>query len=185
VNQRKYLRPNGGGDDDDGDASALTHAFTYKDGHSTCQKYRHYACFTSEGSSRDWAVSVLLCWQEWEAGRNREREMAGREISRLRGSIQTLTRAANPLGKLMDFFQEDVDSMQRELGTWQRTNTDLRAQLRTEHRCVTFVCRLYFNATVNNFKERSKSITGFSLLWKHDLRSLHGIVCFVAATHNS
>jgi hypothetical protein len=78
-----------------------------------------------------------------------------------------------------------VDSMQRELGTWQRTNTDLRAQLRTEHRCVTFVCRLYFNATVNNFKETSKSITGFSLLWKHDLRSLHGIMCVLLQPHTT
>lgn len=70
---------------------------------------------------------------EWEAGRRRERELAGREIDRLRGSIQTLTRAANPLGKLMDFLQEDVDSMQRELATWQRTNLELMAQLRMEH----------------------------------------------------
>ncbi|GFG28637.1 hypothetical protein Cfor_06571 [Coptotermes formosanus] len=70
---------------------------------------------------------------EWEAGRRRERELAGREIDRLRGSIQTLTRAANPLGKLMDFLQEDVDSMQHELAMWQRTNMDLMAQLRMEH----------------------------------------------------
>lgn len=70
---------------------------------------------------------------EWEAGRRRERELAGREIDRLRGSIQTLTRAANPLGKLMDFLQEDVDSMQHELAMWRRTNMELMAQLRMEH----------------------------------------------------
>ncbi|XP_069688001.1 TRAF3-interacting protein 1 isoform X2 [Periplaneta americana] len=70
---------------------------------------------------------------EWEAGRRRERELAGREIDRLRSSIQTLTRAANPLGKLMDFLQEDVDSMQRELEMWQRTNKELVSELRMEH----------------------------------------------------
>lgn len=80
--------------------------------------------------------------QEWEAGRRRERELAGREIDRLRGSIQTLTRAANPLGKLMDFLQEDVDSMQHELTMWRRTNMELMAQLRMEHRCVMFLCSL-------------------------------------------
>ena len=30
----------------------------------------------------------------------------------MRSSIQTLTKSAHPLGKLMDFLQEDVDSMQ-------------------------------------------------------------------------
>ena len=87
---------------------------------------------------------VSFLWhQEWEAGRRRERELASREIERLRGSVQTLTRAANPLGKVMDFLQEDVDSMQRELAMWQRTNLELMAQLRMEHRCATFVCSLY------------------------------------------
>jgi len=90
-----------------------------------------------------WLHVSFLWRQEWEAGRRRERELAGREIDRLRGSIQTLTRAANPLGKLMDFLQEDVDSMQRELATWQRTNLELMAQLRMEHRWATFVRGLY------------------------------------------
>lgn len=85
----------------------------------------------------------FLWHQEWEAGRRRERELAGREIERLRGSIQTLTRAANPLGKLMDFLQEDVDSMQRELAMWQRTNLELMAQLRMEHRCAACMILLY------------------------------------------
>ena len=33
-------------------------------------------------------------------------------MNKLRSSIQTLTKSAHPLGKLMDFLQEDVDSMQ-------------------------------------------------------------------------
>ncbi|KAJ9597228.1 hypothetical protein L9F63_011902 [Diploptera punctata] len=69
---------------------------------------------------------------EWESGRHREREVVSREVDRLRSSIQTLTRAANPLGKLMDFLQEDIDSMQRELETWHRTNAALAAELRAE-----------------------------------------------------
>ena len=44
--------------------------------------------------------------------------------------FQTLTRSANPLGKLMDFLQEDVDSMQRELETWRNENRELQSKLR-------------------------------------------------------
>jgi TRAF3-interacting protein 1 len=63
-------------------------------------------------------------------GRSRDRESVQREVARLRDSIQTLTRSANPLGKLMDFLQEDVDSMQRELDTWRKENKELQLQLR-------------------------------------------------------
>ena len=34
------------------------------------------------------------------------------QVNKLRSSIQTLTKSAHPLGKLMDFLQEAVDSMQ-------------------------------------------------------------------------
>ena len=40
-----------------------------------------------------------------DATRRKEREMVQREIEKLKGSIQTLTRSANPLGKIMDFVQ--------------------------------------------------------------------------------
>merc|ERR1712079_114696 len=64
--------------------------------------------------------------------RQREREATQRDVQKLKDSIQTLTRSANPLGKLMDFLQEDVDSMQRELDTWRTENKQLQAQLRAE-----------------------------------------------------
>ena len=62
-------------------------------------------------------VLVTITFQEREAGvgesnRARDRESTQREINKLRSSIQTLTKSAHPLGKLMDFLQEDVDSMQ-------------------------------------------------------------------------
>lgn len=67
-----------------------------------------------------------------EGGRARDRETTQREVDKLRGSIQTLTRSANPLGKLMDFLQEDVDSMQRELDQWRKENRSLQLELRHE-----------------------------------------------------
>uniref|UniRef100_A0A0K2UL18 TRAF3-interacting protein 1 C-terminal domain-containing protein n=1 Tax=Lepeophtheirus salmonis TaxID=72036 RepID=A0A0K2UL18_LEPSM len=62
----------------------------------------------------------------------RERESTQREIDKLKESIQTLTRYANPLGKLMNFLQEDVDSMQRELDTWRNERKQLKAKLNQE-----------------------------------------------------
>ena len=57
-----------------------------------------------------------------ELSRRRERDATQREVDKLRASIQTLTRSANPLGKLMDFMQEDVDSMQvNEANQFDRT----------------------------------------------------------------
>ncbi|CAG0889732.1 unnamed protein product [Darwinula stevensoni] len=72
-----------------------------------------------------------------DTNRRREREMVMKEVTGLRASIQNLTRQANPLGKLMDFIQEDLDSMTRELKQWtdeyQRLSLDLnREQATTE-----------------------------------------------------
>ena len=60
-----------------------------------------------------------------EAGRARDRESTQKEVNKLRGSIQTLTRSANPLGKLMDFLQEDVDSMQVSYSELHRKNINM------------------------------------------------------------
>ncbi|XP_070171928.1 TRAF3-interacting protein 1 isoform X2 [Polyergus mexicanus] len=43
----------------------------------------------------------------WESGSKRDREAASKEIDKLRGAIQTLTRATNPLGKLLDYVQRN------------------------------------------------------------------------------
>ena len=43
-------------------------------------------------------------------------------------------RSANPLGKLMDFLQEDVDSMERELDLWRSENKDLKLKLKHEEK---------------------------------------------------
>ena len=43
-------------------------------------------------------------------------------------------RLSNPLGKLMDFLQEDVDSMERELETWRSENKELKLKLKHEEK---------------------------------------------------
>ncbi|TRY80991.1 hypothetical protein TCAL_08853 [Tigriopus californicus] len=67
-----------------------------------------------------------------DIGKRRDRESTQREVDKLRSSIQTLTRSANPLGKLMDFLQEDVDAMQRELETWKNENRRMQLDLKQE-----------------------------------------------------
>lgn len=50
----------------------------------------------------------------------------------LRDAIQKLTRSINPLGKLMDFLQEDVDSMQMELSMWKNSYENTKLELKRE-----------------------------------------------------
>ncbi|KAM8854719.1 TRAF3-interacting protein 1 [Spinachia spinachia] len=69
-----------------------------------------------------------------EATKKKERDMVTREIERLRSSIQTVCRSALPLGKIMDYIQEDVDAMQAELHTWRRENKEHAQALLQEQR---------------------------------------------------
>ncbi|XP_062907848.1 TRAF3-interacting protein 1 [Mobula hypostoma] len=57
-----------------------------------------------------------------ETARRKEKELVTKEIQKLRTSIQTLCRSALPLGKIMDYIQEDMDSMQNELSMWRKEN---------------------------------------------------------------
>lgn len=57
-----------------------------------------------------------------------------KEIEKLRTSIQTLCKSALPLGKVMDYLQEDVDAMQHELQLWQSESQQHAAALQTEQR---------------------------------------------------
>lgn len=71
-----------------------------------------------------------------EASRKKERELVAKEIERLRSSIQTVCRSALPLGKIMDYIQEDMDSMQNELQTWRKENKENAQALLQEQRCT-------------------------------------------------
>uniref|UniRef100_A0A182JWE4 TRAF3-interacting protein 1 n=1 Tax=Anopheles christyi TaxID=43041 RepID=A0A182JWE4_9DIPT len=66
---------------------------------------------------------------EWSAG---QRQSSAKQMESLRESIQKLTRSVNPLGKLMDFIQEDIDSMERELASWQQIYTQSMVELNKE-----------------------------------------------------
>ncbi|KAG7466792.1 hypothetical protein MATL_G00146110 [Megalops atlanticus] len=69
-----------------------------------------------------------------EAAHRKERDLVSREMERLRSSIQTVCRSALPLGKIMDYIQEDMDSMQNELQAWRRENQEQAHALLQEQR---------------------------------------------------
>ncbi|XP_027629017.1 TRAF3-interacting protein 1 [Tupaia chinensis] len=68
----------------------------------------------------------------FESAWKKEKEIVSKEIEKLRVSIQTLCKSALPLGKIMDYIQEDVDAMQNELQLWHGENKQHAEALRKE-----------------------------------------------------
>jgi len=56
------------------------------------------------------------------------------EIEALRDSIQQLCRSTNPLGKTLDYIQEDVDGMNKELDYWKLEGGKWRSKMEDEIR---------------------------------------------------
>eukprot|EP00912_Choanoflagellata_sp_UC4_P000814 UC4_evm3s507 len=71
-----------------------------------------------------------------EATNRREREQAQQEVNTLREAIQVLCRSANPLGKIMDYVQEDLDAMRKEKENWKEENEKHEEAL-AEERIIT------------------------------------------------
>ncbi|CAI2723705.1 unnamed protein product [Schistosoma spindalis] len=73
-----------------------------------------------------------------EAAKEREKALLKKEINRLCDSLQTLSRSAIPLSKLMDFVQEDLETMQQEFERWKTENHILKSQLKQQENVVYF-----------------------------------------------
>ncbi|XP_044019312.1 TRAF3-interacting protein 1 [Aphidius gifuensis] len=73
---------------------------------------------------------------EWDIGLKKDRDTVVKEIDKLRGAIQTLTRTTNPLGKLFDFLQEDVEIMEKELMSWRNQYKTINEQLQIEKNSI-------------------------------------------------
>ena len=56
------------------------------------------------------------------------------QIDQLRAGIQTLASSAAPLGKVLDYLQEDLDSMQKELENWRSENKYHETAIKAEER---------------------------------------------------
>ncbi|XP_050353944.1 TRAF3-interacting protein 1 isoform X2 [Nymphalis io] len=66
---------------------------------------------------------------EWQFGAQKARDVVNQEIEQLRFNVQALSRVANPLGKLLDHIQEDVEIMRQELQQWTKTYEEATKQL--------------------------------------------------------
>lgn len=70
----------------------------------------------------------------FESAWKKEKDIVSKELEKLRTSIQTLCRSALPLGKIMDYIQEDVDAMHSELSLWHRERRQHTEALQKEQR---------------------------------------------------
>lgn len=68
----------------------------------------------------------------FESAWKKEKDIVSKEMEKLRVSIQTLCKSALPLGKTMDYLQEDVDAMQHELQLWHSENKQHAEALQEE-----------------------------------------------------
>ncbi|XP_061782285.1 TRAF3-interacting protein 1-like [Nerophis lumbriciformis] len=74
----------------------------------------------------------LVSEEAWK----KEQDLVMREIERLRASIQSVCQSALPLGKIMDYVQEDIDAMQAELQSWRKENKEHAQALQKEQRAT-------------------------------------------------
>ncbi|XP_077169488.1 TRAF3-interacting protein 1 isoform X1 [Paroedura picta] len=68
----------------------------------------------------------------YESARRKEKDLVSKEVEKFRGSIQALCRSALPLGKLMDYIQEDMDAIKNEYHMWKNENKQLAEALQKE-----------------------------------------------------
>lgn len=69
-----------------------------------------------------------------DASRNRERDSASKELAQLRNFVQSLSKTAVPLGRMLDFLQEDLDAMRMELKMWKEEHAQNLVALHKEQR---------------------------------------------------
>ncbi|CRK89251.1 CLUMA_CG003010, isoform A [Clunio marinus] len=62
----------------------------------------------------------------------RRRDKNVKQKEHLKDLLQKLVRSVNPMGKLMDFVQEDIDSMQREYTKWDEIYKQATIDLKRE-----------------------------------------------------
>lgn len=69
-----------------------------------------------------------------DVARNRERDSASKELAQLRNFVQSLSKTAVPLGRMLDFLQEDIDAMKMELKMWKEEHAQNLVALHKEQR---------------------------------------------------
>lgn len=68
----------------------------------------------------------------------RNRNATSKEIEQLKSAIQTLTRTANPLGKLINYLHEDIEAMHTELDMWNNSTRQIMVEIANQKRYQSF-----------------------------------------------
>lgn len=79
-----------------------------------------------------------------------------KEISQLRNAIQSLTRTANPLGKLMNFLHEDLEAMQSELNMWINMKRQFREEIARQKKYLIICFITFIYSLITRFLEIMK-----------------------------
>ncbi|XP_044745472.1 TRAF3-interacting protein 1 [Coccinella septempunctata] len=66
---------------------------------------------------------------DWEQDNLRGRDTTSKEMNQLRNLIQSFTKSANPLGKLLNYLHEDIETMHAELQQWTKIKSQLFAEI--------------------------------------------------------
>ncbi len=82
-----------------------------------------------------------------------------KQINTLRESIQLLCQSTNPLGKTMDYLQEDVDAMNKELAIWKRESDNYANQAKEQEKYYIYylICRIT-KETIGPLEEKLATI---------------------------
>lgn len=67
------------------------------------------------------------------AQKEKEQELVVKEIDILKDMVQKLCQTSAPLAKLIDYSQEDTDSMANELNTWKTENLQHNVQIKEDN----------------------------------------------------
>jgi len=75
---------------------------------------------------------IILGKKGGKAAGNQKALPSKNEINSLRTTIQTLCQSSNPLGRCLEYVQEDLESMGKELETWRQLRRRRTAELAEE-----------------------------------------------------
>ncbi|KAI8905841.1 microtubule-binding protein MIP-T3-domain-containing protein [Gorgonomyces haynaldii] len=82
-------------------------------------------------------VKKILQSKKEDEPQKPKKQTGVKEIEELQEAIQKLCQSTNPLGKTMDYIQEDVDAMNKEFELWRRECQSLTLQAQEQSRITT------------------------------------------------
>ncbi|KAK9871865.1 hypothetical protein WA026_015111 [Henosepilachna vigintioctopunctata] len=70
----------------------------------------------------------------WDHDNHKGRDTTSKEMNQLRNLVQNFTKTANPLGKLLNYLHEDIETMHAELQQWIKTKSQLFLEIEKQEK---------------------------------------------------